>query len=115
MEMSTEYMAKAVELLEKHGFVSERSVRQIDGEPDITATSFRLVRGDAEELVLEHITYPDRPTAYYLQLVRFHGLRSFSFPLDSWKFRDHSIELKYYALPDTGLALSLTFELQAPA
>ena len=111
MEMSVEYMKKAVELFQKHGFTAEPSVRQIDGSPDIEATSYRLTRGEHEELVLEHVTYTEQPTAYYLQLVRFHGMRSFSFPLDSWKIREHSIELKYYALPDTGLALSITLEL----
>jgi hypothetical protein len=64
---------------------------------------------------LELVERPGEHERYFLEIIRFHGLRSFSFPLDSWKFKGTSLELKYYALPDSGLGLALTLDLSGPA
>jgi hypothetical protein len=117
MEMTAAYMRKAAEFLVERGFslAEERSeLGEVEGGK-CGSLRFVLTRGPDEHLVLELVEHPGEGERYFLELVRFHGLRSFSFPLDSWKFRGTSIELKYYALPDSGLGLALTLDLAPPA
>jgi len=75
------------------------------------STQYRLV-AEPEVWTLEVVAYPDGHVRYYLEIERYHGLKSRSFPLDSWKFRESHIEFRYQAHPESGLAL--TFELSYP-
>ena len=113
MEMSARYMGEAARFLKSHGFAlkEERTfVGEINGVKCLSIR-FVLTRGSEEHLVLEVVEHPREGERYFMEIVRFHGLRSFSFPLDSWRFKAASIELKYYALPDSGLGLSLRLDL----
>jgi hypothetical protein len=117
MEMTAAYMRQAAEFLTSRGFAlaeEHAELGEIDGAK-CTSTRFVLTRGAHEHLVLELVEHPKEEARYFLEITRFHGLRSFSFPLDSWKFRGASIEFKYYALPDSGLGLALTLDLSDPA
>ncbi len=112
MEMSIKYLNETADALEGLGFGVERIL-----EPDAPSGKgvfarhrFVLSRPD-EKLVMEGLVYPDGTVRYYLEFVDFHGIHSFSFPLDSWKHRPERIEFKYYERLDTGEGLSLTLKL----
>lgn len=66
-----------------------------------------LLRGDTERLVLEALQYPDGRASFFLEL-DFHGLKTHSFPLDSWKLWPERVEFKYYLHPETGQGLTFT-------
>lgn len=108
MEMTPAYMREAAEGMADKGFSLRAHRREVDGQPDIVALAYELDRGDSESLVLECVEHPEAGARYFLEVRNFHGLRSFSFPLESWKLRDDRIEFKYYALDDTGRGLALT-------
>jgi hypothetical protein len=117
MDMTPKYLADAADAFVRHGFALTRTeavLGQVEGRP-CTSTKFELERGDAERLVLEVVDHPVEGHRYFMEIARFHGMRSFSFPLDSWKVRPTTIELKYYALADSGLGLSLTIDMAAGA
>lgn len=117
MEMSPAYMEEAASAFARHGFTLEKSeavLGEVDGKP-CRSTKYDLVRGEAERFVLEVVDHPTEGHRYYLEIAAFHGLRSFSFPLDSWKVKGSAVELKYYAMPENGLGLSLRFDLAASA
>jgi hypothetical protein len=113
MEMSPDYLNKAALAFETNGFALTRSEAVLGELPEgpCRSTKYDLRRGDAEHFVLEWVAHPTEGDRYFLEIVGFHGLRSFSFPLDSWKVRPTSIELKYYTVAESGLGLSLTFAL----
>lgn len=78
-----------------------------------TARRWTLGKGPQVELELEVIEYPDGREAFYLALNRYHGLSSFSFPLDSWKLWPDRVEFKFYADPESGQGLTFELDLQA--
>lgn len=110
MKMSVTYMAETARAMESAGFELTAEERPLPGETDAVVHEFRLHRGDDCRLVLQAIEYPGA-TDYYLELEEYHGMTSFSFPLDSWKHFGDRVELKYYTHPATSLGLSLTLRL----
>jgi len=104
MEMSADYMAQTVEHLQSHGYrVTEgKDKTDRDGQLVFNRTKYSCESADAE-LVLEVICYADGREAYFMEIVRMGAMSSFSFPLDSWKFRPETVEFKYYVHPETGL------------
>ncbi len=114
MQMSVAYMAETVGALEDAGFEVQTESRVLEPtatRPGARRTEHRLRRGAEEELLLEAIAYDEGEVAYYLELVTFHGLSTFSFPLDSWKHRPGSVEFKFYEDPGTGNGLSFRLAL----
>lgn len=113
MEMSADYLAKTIAHLKDAGYsvVTEHDAPQRDGRTIFARTRYHCQRTEQDHLILELLTYPNRVEAYYLEIVRMGAIHSFSFPLDSWKFRPTSIEFKYYLHPDTGLGLSFFLSL----
>jgi hypothetical protein len=112
MKMSLAYMREAAQFLVEHGFQLKEE-EEILGEVDGLAC--KVVRFDLQRTALEHlqwetVVHPQNGEQYFLRLAAFHGLSSFSFPLDSWKFRGHRLEVKFYSLPESGLGLSLVFD-----
>ncbi|MBV1860512.1 MAG: hypothetical protein KUG77_19020 [Nannocystaceae bacterium] len=110
MELTTEDLAKAASGLVEAGFqaVVERDDKRRDDKLVFERVRWTLTRGEHEALELEALSYPDDTEAFFLRIVRFHGIRSFSFPLDSWKLWPERIEFKYYAHPETGQGLAFT-------
>ncbi|MEL6343084.1 MAG: hypothetical protein AAFV53_08105 [Myxococcota bacterium] len=115
--MSTTYLEQTIDWLKVQGFVVERTedTAEQHGKILFTRTRFDLRRGPDEHLGIEELCYPDGRQIWYLDIVRFHGLRSTSFPLDSWKYRDAYVEFKYYTHPDTGMGLSVVLERRMEA
>ncbi len=111
--MSADYLAKTIAHLESAGYAvtTEHDAPQRDTITLFNRTRYHCQRNAQDHLVLELLVYPNRAEAYYLEIVRMGAMHSFSFPLDSWKFRPASIEFKYYLHPDTGLGLSFFLTL----
>lgn len=113
MEMSPAYMDETARAMEKKGYALavEPLTGEVDGEVKYTGTRFTLT-AEEREFQLEALTYGDDDHTYFLQIVNFHGMRTFSFPLDSWKHRDNRVEFKFVADKATaqGLAFILPFE-----
>lgn len=116
MEMSLGYMEKTVEFLQTRQFDVLRTKDNFaDEQGNITVRhTFSLTRGDTESFRLETLVRHDGTLVYYLEIVRFHGLRCYSFPLDSWKFRDAFVEFKFYAPAETGVGLSFIVDTPKP-
>ncbi len=117
MEMSPDYARETAEALESCGYdrVTEEETVSHAGEDCYRSIRHRLTAAQ-QKLVLECVIYPDDDVRYYLELVRYFGLRSSSFPLDSWKYRDDRVEFRYYTQPSTGAALTfvLTYPIRQP-
>lgn len=114
MEMSSAYLRQTVDHLQQVGYDVEEhtEAKERSGQIVFDRTRFRCSKpADQAEFILEVLTYPDGREAYYLELVAIGPMRSFSFPLDSWKFRPDSVEFKYYLHPETGLGLSFILSL----
>ena len=114
MEMTADYLAKTAEFRGGCGFehTAEADTSERDGATVFHRTRHQLRRPPDEHLVLEAITYPSGTEAFYLEIVGFHGLRSTSFMLDSWKHFKDRVEFKYYAHPESGMGLSFVLDLE---
>jgi len=112
MEMSADYMAETVEHMQRFGYsVTEaKDTNERDGQLVFNRTKYSCQSAEAE-LVLEVLCYADGREAYFMEIVRMGAMSSFSFPLDSWKFRPETVEFKYYVHPATGLGLSFLINL----
>ena len=111
MEMSHEYMRETADALTGFGFALETA--EEDYGEGVRGTKYVLRRPE-EELTLETVEHPEEGETYFLEIGAFHGLKTFSIQLDSWKHRPDRIELKYFSLPGTGRSLSFTLALKAP-
>ncbi|MFM6990134.1 MAG: hypothetical protein ACKOWD_02375 [Rhodoferax sp.] len=113
MEMTAAYMAQTVAHLKAAGFEITEST---DTSSRDGATVFHRIRYQCERLpdcnlALEVLTYPGGRESYFLELLQMGPMHSFSFPLDSWKFRPTSVEFKYYINPQSGLGLAFALNL----
>ncbi len=110
MEMSHEYMRETVRAMQVGGFelTSSGSSSPTGNGPGFEVSRYELVRGDAEDLVLECLEYSDGSETYWLELRKLHTISSFSFQLDSWKHRESQVEFRYYPRDD---GVGLTFVL----
>jgi len=111
MEMSLLYMHETTDQLKEMGFVVVPAQTELGHleEGSCVSHTFTCTRKN-EELVLETVVHPNEAERYFLQIRNFHGLSTFSFPLDSWKHRSGSIEFKYYSLPEDGRGLSFVLK-----
>jgi hypothetical protein len=108
MEMSPEYAAETARVLEQRGYRLETSDEErLDGDVLRFTVTRYIFSAPAQRLGLEVLRYPDNDVRYYLEIFEYHGLSSYSFELDSWKYRDDYIEFRYYTHPETGGALTL--------
>ena len=113
MEMSPEYLAETVQVLETAGFdVGRERDDYGDADSPVPALRYLLQRGVHEHFVLEVVMPPDAPARYFMELTSFHGLSSFSYPIDSWKHRSDRVEFRYYSDVRTGQGLALTLRLE---
>jgi hypothetical protein len=113
MEMSADYLEKTVAHLESAGYAVTRShdTAQHEARTLFDRTRYHCLRNAHDHIILEFLAYPNGSEAYFLEIVRMGAIHSFSFPLDSWKFRPSSIEFKYYIHPESGLGLSFFLSL----
>lgn len=107
------YFEATLKHLESKGFAVEASS---DDHRENDALVFRrktahCVLADDCKFSFEALAYATGNTVFYLELLKVGRVRSFSFPLDSWKFHPNRIEFKYRDDPETGLGLALTFDL----
>jgi hypothetical protein len=110
MQMSLGYMRETVAALAEKGFAAHES--KTDYGDGVVGYLFTLTRPEVE-LVLETVVHPEQPETYYLEIKSYHGLRSHSFQLDSWKHRADRVELKYQPSSDGEGGLALTLRLDA--
>ena len=114
MEMSPEYAQETANFLAQQGFTLDLKTQPVldkhTQEKRYQSTQYRLTCTQ-QNLVLEVVSYPDDSHRYFLE-IQHYFLASFSFELDSWKYRDEHIEFRYYTNPETGGAL--TFKLFYP-
>lgn len=118
MEMSAAYLAETARALAEAGFQLTEETWDEEATPagpGWRGTRFRLSRGKRESFVLEAVHHDSGEVSYFLEIACFHGLQSHSFPLDSWKHFSNRVEFKFYTMPDTGMGLSVTLELEAPS
>jgi hypothetical protein len=113
MEMSAAYMRQTSEHLGTKGFTVQAEFDQIEGAQGnvFPRTRYHCTKAPSVHLVLEAVSYPQDKDRFFLEVRQFHSLYSHSFPLDSWKFRDHQIEFKYLADRETGLGLTFVLKL----
>ncbi len=112
MEMTPAYMAETAEFLRGEGYalsIDEQTYGAGAHAPK--ATCYTVQRGPALHLVLETVHDVDGGVRYFLEIVRYFGLRSYSFPLDSWKHFPDRVEFKFIPKDATGLGLSFTVDL----
>ena len=112
MEMSPQYMAETIEFFASKGFeISQETRTYGEGETASEAFAYRVRCSETVDLELEVVTRANLEPRYFLAIHNYFGLTSFSFQLDSWKFSGERIECKYYAIPETGLGLSIALDL----
>lgn len=116
MEMSHEYLKKAVQFFVDGGFVLDTGTRvcgQASGH-DVVATFYVLSRGESERFAFEYVHHPEHGERYYLEFAH-HGIETFSVPIDSWKVHPKFIEVRYYAdSSGTGVSFKFYPEQQQP-
>lgn len=107
--MSDVYLGETAAFLESKGYQKETR-SSIYGSPEdpehANSVQHILRKGDEEHFILEVVTHPSAPDRYFLEICKFHTMRSQSFPLDSWKHFPDRVEFKYYVLDEAGLGLS---------
>jgi hypothetical protein len=113
MEMNLAYYEATIAHLQSKGFVieSKHDVQQAQGELAFDRTSNACTKGEDCCFSFEALSYPDGREDFYLEIQKVGRMRSFSFPLDSWKYHPNRIEFKYRDDPATGLGLAITLDL----
>jgi hypothetical protein len=113
MKMSALYMSQTADHLRSAGYTIEHTteVKKTGESVAFERQRYRCCHGSDATFIMEALTYPDGIETYYMEITKIGSLRSFSFPLDSWKFRKSTVEFKYYIHPETGLGLSFILDL----
>jgi hypothetical protein len=108
MKMTPDWMKATTEHLAEWGFTVASSVEDetVDEQLVLTRTRYELARHAHERLAMEALVYADGATTYWLEILRWHGMSSFPYRLDSWRHRPGQVEFKYAIDPDTGMGLS---------
>ena len=105
MEMSRAYLEETVAAFTSRGWTEAVETERVGdaGDKDsFVRTQWRLDRPD-KVFVLELVDHATEGERYFLEIVGFHGLRTYSLELDSWKHRPDRIEFKYLAHPELGM------------
>lgn len=112
MDMSLDYLRETVEVFASRGFDVETEESSVEREGEVVHTTVRhlLRRGSDEDFAFSCVRYPDGTESYWLEIRRFHGLRTFDTELDSWKHREDRVEFKYYPRED-GVGLCFILDL----
>jgi hypothetical protein len=114
MEMNMAYFRATLERMSGAGFevATESDTHTDQGSLVFTRTKALCSKGEACRLNFESLEYAAGQVDFYLEILAMGRMRSFSFPLDSWKHHADRIEFKYRADPQTGLGLALTMSLK---
>lgn len=108
MEMSPEYADETAAEMTEHGYtLNTDKENRMDGSILRFKSTRHHLSAENQHLILEVIRYPDGEIRYFLEIAMYGGLSSFSFELDSWKYRDDHVEFRYYTNPETGGALTI--------
>ena len=113
MEMTKAYYEATLNHLQGKGFSIE-SVLDEHIEKGVVVFNRQRSKCQLDEqcqFLFEAIFYTDGHDDFFLQIVKLGRGRSFSFPLDSWKYHPNRIEFKYRDDPATGLGLAITIDL----
>jgi hypothetical protein len=113
MEMSRAYFEATLKYFESKAFAIQctSETKEQDGQLFFTRMRADCILDDHCSFVFESLIYPDGHEEFFLEIKRMGRMRSFSFPLDSWKYHANRVEFKYRDDPATGLGLSLTIDL----
>jgi hypothetical protein len=108
MEMSPNYASETADVLANHGYSLKTDEQECTNQTELRYNAIRYhLTAKNQELILEVVSYPNGDNRYYLEIVQYLGLSTFSFELDSWRFRDDHIEFRYYTNSETGEALTI--------
>lgn len=113
MEMNTAYFEATLNFLETKGYALKK---QLDEHIEEQGVVFSRVRVDCHladdcRFIFEMLRYTQGQEDFFLEILKIGRMRSFSFPLDSWKYHPNRIEFKFRDDPATGLGLALTLDL----
>lgn len=112
MEMTKAYYEATLHHLQVKGFTVE-SVFDEQREKDSLIFDRQRAQCQLDEhcrFIFEAIFYPEGHDDFFLEIIQLGRARSFSFPLDSWKYHANRIEFKYRDDPATGLGLAITID-----
>ncbi len=110
MKMTRAFLAETVEHLAERGLGAQSRQVSYGSSEEAMGTQYELSARDVQ-LVIEIVEHVDAEDRFFLEIANFHGMRSTSFPLDSWRYFDDRIEFKYYANTETGMGLSFVLAL----
>jgi hypothetical protein len=113
MEMNLAYFEATLNHLKKSKFSVETvdDFHQKNNELIFERKKALCRLGDECAFDFEALQYRNGRLDFYLQILKIGRVKSFSFPLDSWKYHANRIEFKYRDDPQTGLGLALTIDL----
>jgi len=113
MEMNLDYFEATLSHLQSKGFTVriELDDHCANGELVFSRKRARCDLDETCRLSLEALSYLNGREDFFLEIIKMGRMRSFSFPLDSWKFHADRIEFKFRDDPETGLGLALTVDL----
>jgi len=117
MEMSHTYLRETLDFMTQRGFtMRSEEDRQTPpgGGPGFSRTRYHLERSDAY-FRFEYLEHDAQDHGrYFMEIVRYHGLWTYSLELDSWKWRNHQIEFKFIYHPESARALAFIFNMPPP-
>ena len=113
MDMNLAYFDATLKHLESKGFLIQTKLdeHRPNGELVFQRKTAQCNLGDDCSFSFEALSYPHGHDVFYLEIIKMGRMRSFSFPLDSWKYHPARIEFKYRDDPESGLGLALTLDL----
>jgi hypothetical protein len=112
MEMSKAYFEATLQHLQSKGFSIEPAQDEHFDQDRLVFSRVRAVcvLDPQCQFAFEALSYADGHETFFLELLKIGRARSFSFPLDSWKYHPKRIEFKYRDDPETGLGLAITID-----
>jgi hypothetical protein len=113
MEMNTAYFEATLKFLETKGYVLKQQLDEYVEEQGVVFSRVRVDCHFADDcrFIFEMLLYAQGHEDFFLEILKIGRMRSFSFPLDSWKYHPNRIEFKFRDDPATGLGLALTLDL----
>ena len=114
MEMTPDYLAETAEFLKSKGFSLHRDQDELLSAAGLLRTTRYHLERPGQELIFECLQYPDGEARFFLELYHV-GLHTFSLPLDSWRFKDELLEVRYYTEPNSGTAMTFILHLDVLA
>lgn len=114
MDMSHDYLRETLDFMKGRGFTM-RTEEDRQGSPG-GGSGFSRHRYHMERentyFIFEYLEHDMQDHGrYFLEIVQYHDLWTYSLELDSWKWRNHQIEFKFIYHPESARALAFIFKM----